>query len=85
MTAGEHIGDAFVSDQPFCGHANLALPKRRRHYRFVEIRIVQYEQGRFPAEFEQGGLQISRGEFRNMSTNSCRSREIDAADGGMRD
>ena len=57
------IGDRFVDDDPFGRHADLALIHEGAEggglHRFVEVGVVEHDQRRLAAKFEQRRLQMA--------------------------
>ena len=59
---GERVGHGIDDDDPLGRHADLALvhegAKGRRLDRLVEIGVLQHDQRRLAAEFEQAGREV---------------------------
>ena len=78
------IGNRVNHDEPFGGHANLTgiekRAERRGLHRFVEIRVLEDNQRRLAAEFEQTRLEVLRRPHGDDSAHLRRTGEVDAFD-----
>ena len=78
---GEFVGDGFVDDQPLGRHADLALvhegAESRGGDRFVEVGVVEHDQRRLAAEFEQRRLEMARRQLGDLPPDAGRAGEVD--------
>ena len=85
----ERVRDALVDDDALRRHANLALVHEGAEggglHGLAEIGVVEHDERRLAAEFEEDRLQMTRRRLRDGATDPRRPREIDAPDGRMGD
>ena len=85
----EGVGDLLVDDDALGRHADLALvdegAEDRGVDRRVEVGVVEHDQRRLAAEFEQHRLQMLGGELGDDPADLRRAGEVDAPDGRMGD
>ena len=85
----ERVGDRFVDDDPLGRHADLALVGERAEHRGVdrrvEVGVVEHDQRRLAAEFEQHRLQMFARGLGDDLADAGRAGEVDAPDGRMGD
>ena len=79
--ADEFVGDRIDDDDPLGRHADLAgvheRAERRGLHRFVEIGVLEHDQRRLAAEFEQHRLQMLGGALGDDPADRGRSGEVD--------
>ena len=85
----KRVGDLLVDDQPLGRHADLALvgesAEDRRVNRGVEVGVVEHDQRRLAAEFEQHRLEMFGGQLGDDLADPRRTGEVDPLDRWMGD
>ena len=83
------LGDRLVDDEPLRRHADLTLVHEGAEGgggdRFVEVGVVEHQERRLAAELEQNGLQMTGGEFSDVTADPRRSGEVHTPHGRMGD
>ena len=78
----ERVGDLLVDDDPLGRHADLALvhegAEGRGVHRLVDVGVVEHDQRRLAAEFEQRRLQVLGRDLGDDPADPGRAGEIDA-------
>ena len=85
----ERVGDRLVDDDPLGRHADLALVHEGAEgggvHRVVEVGVVEHDQRRLAAEFEQNRLQVPAAVLGDDPADPGRAGEVDAPDGRVVD